>query len=237
MKTRHLTAAAVLGFAALTLTACGPDATPSASAPVAGTPAGTAPGSAASGASGATGAGKSTAKPGGTASRPAGTDAPICGSSEKESDVTGQMIGLDGKADPRWTGVIKLTNTSGKACVIYGAADLRTDGSPVFTKLATGVLGSGAFATDRAHGTVLTAGESVYQPVTWLSSPPIAPNATCTTGSQLIVVRNDEVLTVSVPVKNARFCPDKATGSPQVLIGVPQTSLAAAQAQLQNVAS
>ncbi|MDH6108495.1 hypothetical protein P3T36_003861 [Kitasatospora sp. MAP12-15] len=62
----------------------------------------------------------------------------------------------------------------------------------MFIKLATGVLGSGAFATDQAHGTVLSAGEAVFQPVTWLSSPPIAPNATCTTGSQLIVVRNDD---------------------------------------------
>ena len=232
MKTRHLTAAAVLGFAALTLTACGPDTTPSASAPVAGSPAGGATGAAA-----APGAAKSSAKPGGTKATPAGTDAPICGSSEKESDVTGQMIGLDGKADPRWTGVIKLTNVSGKACVMYGPADLRTDGASVFTKLATGVLGSGSFATDQAHGTVLKPGEAVFQPVTWLSSPPIAPNAACTTGSQLVVVRNDEVLTVSVPVKDARFCPDKDSGSPQVLIGVPQATLAAAQAQLQNIGS
>ncbi|KJK56581.1 hypothetical protein UK12_21635 [Saccharothrix sp. ST-888] len=146
------------------------------------------------------------------------------------------MVGLDKSADPRWTGVVRLTNVSKHDCVMYGPADARTDHAPgAFTKLATGVLGGGTFAADKAHGTVLRAGGEVFQPVTWLSSPPVAPNASCATGSLLVLVRNEEALTVSVPVKDARFCPSKDTGSPQVLIGVPQTTLAEARAQLQNL--
>ncbi|WP_329563210.1 hypothetical protein [Kitasatospora sp. NBC_01266] len=234
MKTRHLTAATLLTCAVLALTACGPDETPSAAAPAksAGPAAGAVTGAPAGSAT--RGAPQAGANPGGTAAKPDGADVPLCGSSEGHSDVTGEMVGLDGSGNPRWTGVVKLTNVSGQACVMYGAADLRTDGTPTFTKLVTGVLGSGTFATDQAHGTVLKPQEVVYQPVSWLSSPPVAPNASCTTGSQLIVVRNDEVLIVNVPVKDARFCPSKEIGSPQVLIGVPQSSLSQARAQLQN---
>ncbi|TQF01639.1 hypothetical protein E6W39_04490 [Kitasatospora acidiphila] len=101
-------------------------------------------------------------------------------------------------------------------------------------RLTTGVLGDGTFSADKAHGTVLEAGGEVFQPVTWLSSPPIAPDASCTTGSLLVIARSEEALLVKVPVKDARFCPSGDIGSPQVLIGVPQTTLDDAQAQLQN---
>ncbi|GAA2277414.1 MULTISPECIES: hypothetical protein [Kitasatospora] len=172
----------------------------------------------------------------GSAARSSGEDVALCGNSELESDIAPEMIGLDGSAGGRWTGVIKLTNTSGQDCVMYGPADLRTDHTGgEFTKLTTGVLGDGTFSTDREHGTVLRVGGSVYQPVTWLSSPPVAPNASCTTGNLLVLARNEGVLTLPIPVKDARFCPSGEIGSPQVLIGVPQTTLADAQAQLQDL--
>jgi hypothetical protein len=172
----------------------------------------------------------------GSTARSSGEDVALCGNSEQESDIAAEMIGLDGSAGGRWNGVIKLTNTSGQDCVMYGAADLRTDHtSGEFTKLTTGVLGDGIFSTDRAHGTVLRVGRSVYQPVTWLSSPPVAPNASCTTGDHLVLVRNEEVLVLPVPVKDGRYCPSGELGSPQVLIGVPQTTLADAQAQLPSL--
>ncbi|MFE0462140.1 hypothetical protein ACFW1A_23110 [Kitasatospora sp. NPDC058965] len=239
MKTRSLaTALAALACSALTLTACGPDETsktaapaPAASASPSGAASGAAPG-AGTAASAAPTAGRPTAQPT-AATVPA--DVPLCGNSEKESDVKGELVGLDHSADPRWTAVVKLTNTLGKDCVMYGAADVETDHTAQFSKLVTSVLGQGTFATDRAHGTLLRAGASVYLPVTWLSSPPIAPNATCTTGDQLAVGRNEGVLLVSMPLKDARFCPMKDEGSPQVLLGVPQADLAAAKAQLQNV--
>ncbi|MFB7665832.1 hypothetical protein ACFC1R_18075 [Kitasatospora sp. NPDC056138] len=180
--------------------------------------------------------GKSGAKSVGVVAKSGGAEVPLCGSSEKESDVAAEMVGLSGSADPRWTGVVKLTNVSGHDCVVYGAADARTDHtSGEFTRLTTGVLGGGSFAADRAHGTVLRAGGAVFQPVTWLSSPPVAPNASCTTGSLLVLVRNEGVLSVSVPVKDARYCPAKESGSPQVLIGVPQPTLDQARAQLRNL--
>jgi hypothetical protein len=226
--TRHLTAAAVLAAAVLTLTACGPDKEPSpappgsAAAPAAGTASGTptAPAGAKTG--------------GTTTAEPAGADVQPCTGSEKEKYVTGEMVGLEKSADARWSGVVKLTNVTAKACVMYGAADLRTDGTPVYTKLVTGVLGGGTFAADKAHGTVLRAGASVFHAVTWYASPPVAPNAECTTGSHLVLARNEEGLFVDVPVKDARYCPAKEIGSPQVLIGVPQPTLAEAKAQLRT---
>ncbi|MDH6129836.1 hypothetical protein [Kitasatospora sp. GP82] len=173
----------------------------------------------------------------GSAARSSGHDVALCGNSESESDIAPKMIGLNKSADGRWTGVIKLTNTSRQNCVMYGPADLRTDHtSGEFTRLTTGVLGDGIFSTDRAHGTVVPVGHSVYQPVTWLSSPPIAPNASCTTGNLLVLFRNEGVLALPIPVfKDARFCPSGEIGSPQVLIGVPKTTLADAQAQLHGL--
>ncbi|WP_441246761.1 hypothetical protein [Kitasatospora sp. McL0602] len=242
MKTRHLTAATTLACALLTLTACGSNSTPSA-APQ-GSTAASAGSSAGSSAGASTGSAKpdapqSSAKPtgaaSGTAAKPAGADVPACAGSEGHDEVTGQLVGLDKSADPRWNGVVKLSNVSGHACVMYGPADVRTDsGASVFTKLATGVLGSGSFATDKAHGTVLQAGETVFQPVSWVSSPPTAPNASCTTGKLLVLARNEESLFVTVPVTDARFCPVKDIGSPQVMIGIPRATLAEAQAQLQK---
>ncbi|MGK4582351.1 hypothetical protein [Kitasatospora sp. HPMI-4] len=170
------------------------------------------------------------------APRSGGDDVALCGNSELESDIAAKMVGLHESADGRWTGVIKLTNTSRQDCVMYGPADLRTDHTTAeFTKLTTGVLGDGIFSTDREHGTVVQVGHSVYQPVTWLSAPPVAPNASCTTGNLLVMVRNEGVLALPIPVfKDARFCPSGDIGSPQVLIGVPQRTLADAQAQLPN---
>ncbi|MFB7663572.1 hypothetical protein ACFC1R_06415 [Kitasatospora sp. NPDC056138] len=172
----------------------------------------------------------------GSPAQSSGADVALCGNSELESDIAPKMIGLHESAGSRWSGVVKLTNTSAQDCVMYGPADLRTDHtSGEFTRLTTGVLGDGIFSTDRAHGTVVPVGRSVYQPVTWLSSPPIAPNASCTTGNLLVMVRNGGVLTLPIPVKDGRFCPSGDIDSPQVLIGVPQRTQVDALAQLQNL--
>jgi hypothetical protein len=243
VKTRSLATAAVLACSALALTACGPDETPKAAAPAPATassaPAagsGGAAGSGSSGSSGSSGGAASSAVPAaGQSAAPVPADVPLCGNSEKESDIAAELVGLEHAADPRWTTVVKLTNTTGQDCVMYGAADVRTDHTAQFQKLATGVLGQGSFATDRAHGTVLRSGATVYQAVTWLSSPPVAPNATCTTGDVLAIARNEGVLLITVPLKDARFCPVKDAGSPQVLIGVPRTTLAEAKGDLQGV--
>ncbi|KQV20103.1 MULTISPECIES: DUF4232 domain-containing protein [unclassified Kitasatospora] len=224
MKKRHLAATTALACVALALTACS-----SAKTPVA---AGDSKGSATAPSAG------SSASPGGgpTTSTPSSTATPAaesCGGSEKESDVTGVLTNLDKTAAPRWSGVIKLTNVSKRPCKLYGPADVRTDGAGTFTKLVTGVLGDVQFVTDPAKATVLQPGESLYQAVSWLSSPPTAPNASCTTGNQLALYRNEGAITISVPVKDARFCPAKDIGSPQVMIGAQLTVEAQATAQLQ----
>ncbi|MFF0393568.1 hypothetical protein ACFYS8_33445 [Kitasatospora sp. NPDC004615] len=220
-------ALALLACSVLALTACDPDttanpapATSSAASNPAGQPSATASGS-------TEGSGGKSSAPG---AKPA-ADIRICGNSEKESDVKAELT-LDRSADPRITGVIKLTNTTGTECVVYGKPDLRTDHTAQFQKLASGVLGSGTFATDKANGTVLHPNVPIYQAVTWLASPPVAPNASCTTGSLLVLVRNEGVLSLPMPVKDARYCPMKEEGSDQVQIGVPQTSEADAKAQL-----
>ncbi|RKE18232.1 hypothetical protein [Streptomyces sp. TLI_171] len=227
MKLRKPAAVAVLACAVLALTACDPE--DGGSAAPAGTTSAAAPPAASAGATAAAGSG------GASSGGAVAADVPICGGSEKESDVKAELT-LDRSADPRITGVIKLTNTSGHDCVVYGKPDLRTDHvSGSFTKLASGVLGAGSFATDKAHGTVLHTGVPVYQAITWLASPPVAANATCTTGDVLMMVRNEEVLSLTMQVKDGRYCPVKEEGSDQVQIGVPKPSLAEAQAQVKNL--
>ncbi|MFD8597302.1 hypothetical protein ACFV1L_20090 [Kitasatospora sp. NPDC059646] len=231
MNLRKPAVLAALACSVLALTACDPDGSSSA-APAAGsasTPA-AAPSAAAS--TGATGGG--SAAPGGTTGGKPAADTPACGGSEKESDVKAELT-VDRSGDPRITGVIKLTNTTAKDCVVYGKPELKTDHTAQFEKLASSVLGTGSFATDKANGTVLHPNVPVYQAVTWLSSPPVAPNASCTTGSLLVLVRNEGVLTLPMPVKDARYCPVKEEGSAQVQIGVPQASEADAKAQLRNL--
>ncbi|OKJ05252.1 hypothetical protein [Kitasatospora sp. CB01950] len=227
MNLRKPAAAALLACSVLALTACDPDTAanpaPATSSAAGGSAAAPSAGASAGG-TGATG-GKSSAP-----AKPAG-DVKACGGSEKESDVKAELT-LDRSADPRITGVIKLTNTTSTDCVVYGKADLRTDHTAQFEKLVSGVLGSGTFATDKANGTVLHPNVPVYQAVTWLASPPVAPNSSCTTGSLLVMVRNEGVLTLPMPVKDARYCPVKEEGSDQVQIGVPQASEAEAKAQL-----
>ncbi|MGE7439859.1 MULTISPECIES: hypothetical protein [Kitasatospora] len=169
-----------------------------------------------------------------------GADVPLCYNWEGYTPVVGEMVGLHVDADSRWSGVVKLANVSKQACVMYGPADVRTDDVrsanwPVLTKLTTGVLGDGIFSVDKEHGTVLEPGQEAFQPVTWLNSPPIAPEASCAQGSLLDIVRNGEEFDVAVRVPATRFCPSGDIGSPQVLIGVPQTTLDDARAQLQNL--
>ncbi|MER8184591.1 DUF4232 domain-containing protein [Kitasatospora sp. NPDC094015] len=229
MKIRHLTTATALACGVLTLAACGPTGTPAAApaTPAAGTAASTAAGNAPAAASG-------SPQPGGKPSSTIVAEAPACGGSERESDITGELTELDRSAAPRWSGLIKLTNTSAHACKLYGPADVRTDGANgSFTKLATGVLGNVKFVTDKAHATVVMPGESLYQAVSWFSSPPTAPNASCTTGSLLVLARNEETLFVTIPVKDARFCPVTDIDSPQILIGAQLAVQAQARAQLQ----
>ncbi|GGQ93590.1 hypothetical protein [Kitasatospora griseola] len=228
MNLRKPAALALLACSVLALTACDPDSSTNA-APAKSTAASApaAPPAASDGASG----GSSSAAPGG--GKPA-ADVRICGNSEKESDVKAELT-LDRSADPRITGIIKLTNTTSTECVVYGKPDLRTDHTAQFQKLVSGVLGSGTFATDKAHGTVLHPNVPVYQAVTWLSAPPVAPNASCTTGSLLVLVRNEDVLSLPMQVKDARYCPIKEEGSAQVQIGVPQASEAEAKAQLRGL--
>ncbi|WP_051732834.1 DUF4232 domain-containing protein [Kitasatospora phosalacinea] len=224
--------AALAACAVLALTACDPEDSGSA-APAASTAAGATAGKSAPAAPPATaGATASKAATGGAAAGgTVGADVPICGNSEKESDVKAELT-LDKSADPRINGVIKLTNTSGHDCVVYGAPDLRTNHVPnEFTKLKSGVLGGGSFATDKAHGTVLRPGTPVYQAVSWLSSPPVAANATCTTGDVLELVRNEEVLTLTAQVKDGRYCPIAEEGSDQIQIGVPKATEGEARAQ------
>ncbi|MFD8481657.1 DUF4232 domain-containing protein [Kitasatospora sp. NPDC059673] len=228
MNLRKPAVVALLACSVLALTACDPDTSANPAPATSSAASNPAASTSASGSAGASD-GKSSA-PG---AKPA-ADLPACGGSEKESDVKAELT-LDKSADPRITGIIKLTNTSGTECVVYGKPDLRTDHTAQFQKLTSGVLGSGTFATDKAHGTVLHPDVPVYQAVTWLSSPPVAPNASCTTGSLLVLVRNDNLLTLPMPVKDARYCPMKEEGSDQVQIGVPQASEADAKAQLRNL--
>ncbi|MFJ5927138.1 hypothetical protein ACIQF6_31565 [Kitasatospora sp. NPDC092948] len=231
MNLRKPAALALLACSVLALTACDPDSSTSAASTTstaASNPAAPPAAPVSAGEAGSTG-GTSSAAAGKSAA-----DVPICGNSEKESDVKAELT-LDRSADPRITGIIKLTNTTKTDCVVYGKADLRTDHTAQFEKLVTGVLGSGTFATDKAHGTVLHPNVPIYQAVTWLASPPVAPNASCTTGSLLVLVRNEDVLSLPMQVKDARYCPVKEEGSPQVLIGVPQVSEADAKAQLRNL--
>ncbi|MFB9370724.1 hypothetical protein ACWCYY_19325 [Kitasatospora sp. NPDC001664] len=235
MKNRHLTATTALACAVLALSACSSTGSPVAAGDTKASP--TASGSAPSA---ATGGGASPTVPAPTSTTPTSTgrpDAPSCGGSEKETDVTGVLTGLDKSASPRWSGVIKLTNVSAKPCKLYGPADVRTDGAGTFHKLVTGVIGDVKFVTDRANATVIGPGESLYQAVSWLSSPPSAPNAECATGNQLVLVRNEEALFISVPVKDARFCPSKETGSPQVMIGAQLAVEAQAKGQLEVFAT
>jgi hypothetical protein len=222
--------AALAACAVLALTACDPEdggsaapaASTAASAPGAAPAASTAP-------SGGTGG--STAAPAGNTGGTVAADMPICGNSEKESDVKAELT-LDKSANPRMNGIIKLTNTSGHDCVVYGGPDLRTNHVPTtFMKLKSGVLGTGSFATDKAHGTVLRPGVPVYQAVSWLASPPVAANATCTTGDVLELVRNGDVLGLQMQVKDGRYCPVAEDGSDQIQIGVPKASEAEARAQ------
>ncbi|WP_033258563.1 MULTISPECIES: hypothetical protein [Kitasatospora] len=221
--------ATLAACAVLALTACDPEPAG---------PSGAASATASGAASGAAGTpvaappAQATASTGGSGTGPAASaDLPICGNSEKESDVKVELT-LDRSANPRINGVIKLTNTSGHDCVVYGPADLRTNHVPTeFTKLRSGVLGGGSFATDKAHGTVLHNGVPVYQAVSWLASPPVAANATCTTGDVLQLVRNGDVLSLDMQVKDGRYCPVAAEGTDQIQIGVPKTSEAEARAQ------
>ncbi|QKW18832.1 hypothetical protein HUT16_06905 [Kitasatospora sp. NA04385] len=220
---------ALAACAVLALTACDPEDAGSA-APAATTASVAAPpatGTPATGAS--TPAGK--AATGGGTGGTVGADVPICGNSEKESDVKAELT-LDRSANPRINGVIKLTNTSGHDCVVYGAPDLRINHVPTeFMKLKSGVLGAGSFATDKAHGTVLRPGVPVYQAVSWLASPPVAPNATCATGDLLELVRNEGVLALTMDVKDGRYCPVAEEGSDQIQISVPKAGEADARAQ------
>ncbi|MEU3497328.1 hypothetical protein [Kitasatospora cineracea] len=225
--------AALAACAVLALTACDPEDSGSA-APAASTAA-SAPGAApAASTAPSGGTGGSTAAPAGNTGGTGGTvaaDMPICGNSEKESDVKAELT-LDKSADPRVNGIIKLTNTSGHDCVVYGGPDLRINHVPTtFMKLKSGVLGAGSFATDKAHGTVLRPGVPVYQAVSWLSSPPVAANATCATGDVLELVRNGEVLALQMQVKDGRYCPIAEEGSDQIQIGVPKAGEAEARAQ------
>ncbi|MFI5532172.1 hypothetical protein ACIA8O_26930 [Kitasatospora sp. NPDC051853] len=232
MKNRHLTAATALACAVLALSACSSSGTPVAAGD-AKSPAATTPSPSPSAGTGGSASPKDTATPSSTG-RP---DAAPCGGSEKETDVTGVLTGLDKSAAPRWSGVVKLTNVSAKPCKLYGPADVRTDGAGTFQKLVTGVIGDVKFVTDRANATILGPGESLFQAVSWLSSPPTAPNAACTTGNQLVLVRNEEALFISVPVKDARFCPSKEIGSPQVMIGAQLAVEAQAKGQLETFAT
>ncbi|WP_030460165.1 hypothetical protein [Kitasatospora sp. NRRL B-11411] len=225
--------AALAACAVLALTACDPEDSGSA-APAASTAA-SAPGAApAASTAPSGGTGGSTAAPAGNTGGTGGTvpaDMPICGNSEKESDVKAELT-LDKSANPRMNGIIKLTNTSGHDCVVYGAPDLRINHVPTtFMKLKSGVLGAGSFATDKAHGTVLRPGVPVYQAVSWLASPPVAANATCATADVLEMVRNGEVLALQMQVKDGRYCPIAEEGSDQIQIGVPKASEAEARAQ------
>ncbi|MFC8716668.1 hypothetical protein [Kitasatospora sp. NPDC057198] len=222
--------AALAACAVLALTACDPDGADTAAPASAatGTPA-AAPTAAAS--AGATAGATAAASKGATGGGTVAADVPICGNSEKESDVKAELT-LDKSAAPRINGVIKLTNTVDHDCVVYGGPDLRTNHvTNEFMKLKSGVLGSGSFATDKEHGTVLRPGVPVYQAVSWLSSPPVAANATCTTGDVLELVRNGDVLGLTMQVKDGRYCPVAEEGSDQIQIGVPKTTEAEARAQ------
>ncbi|RAJ33257.1 hypothetical protein K353_05653 [Kitasatospora sp. SolWspMP-SS2h] len=226
--------AALAACAVLALTACDPEdgGTAAPVAPAASTTPSTPAAPPAATPSGGTGG--STATPAGKTGAAGATvaaDVPICGNSEQESDVKAELT-LDRSANPRINGVIELTNTSGHDCVVYGGPDLRTNHVPdTFMKLRSGVLGGGSFATDRAHGTVLHPGTPVYQAVSWLASPPVAANATCTTGDVLELVRNGEVLGLTMRVEDGRYCPIAEDGSDQIQLGVPKASEAEARAQ------
>jgi len=231
MNVRKPAALAVLAACAvLALTACDPEdagtAAPSGSA------AASAPAAApTAGATASKGAIASKAATGGGTGGTVAADVPLCGNSEQESDVKAELT-LDNSAAPRINGVIKLTNAVDHDCVVYGGPDLRTNHvTNEFTKLRSGVLGAGSFATDKEHGTVLRPGVPVYQAVSWLSSPPVAANATCTTGDVLELVRNGEVLGLTVQVKGGRYCPVAEEGSDQIQLGVPKATEAEARSQ------
>ncbi|MFJ8045443.1 DUF4232 domain-containing protein [Kitasatospora sp. NPDC096147] len=245
MKHRHLSATAALACAVLALTACSSAKTPVA----AGDAKSSAPASATPGAG--TTAAQPTLTPSTSASQTQGQDqapsqpaptggaiavAEACRGSEQESDVSGVLTGTDRSATPRVTGIVKLTNTSTRPCELYGPADVRTTG-PTVTKLVTAVLGDVEFPAGKGKGTVLQPGKSAYQAVSWLESPPTAPNAECTTGDLLILARNDGAIDIKVPAKGARFCPVKESGSAQVAIGAPLADEAQARVQLEALST
>ncbi|MFJ8045459.1 DUF4232 domain-containing protein [Kitasatospora sp. NPDC096147] len=247
MKLRKPVAAAALMCATLTLTACGsdggstaaPSAAPSAPAaqpstqPTAPTASPTAGGTQSS----APGTTPSSGTPV-TGGKPA-ADLQPCYSVEKQSDAKAELAELDTSGNPRMGAVLKLTSTGTTDCVLFGQPDVRIhSGGAVFDKLVSAPLGTAKFSTDKAHGVVLRAGASLYQPVAWWASPPATdtPNAACVTGSMLVVGASESALVLPVTVKDLRVCPEKQQGSVQARLGLPQASLAEAKAQLKNAA-
>ncbi|MFJ8043720.1 DUF4232 domain-containing protein [Kitasatospora sp. NPDC096147] len=249
MKLRKPVTTAALVCATLVIAGCGPDGTPATA------PAASAPASAAkptgepstqptpAPASSPAGAGTHSATPAtsaaGTANGKPAAELQPCSSAEKHSDVKAELAELDTSGNPRMGAVVKLTNTTGQDCVIYGQPDVRIDnGGAAFAKLASAALGTAKFGTDKAHGVVLRSGSALYQPVAWWASPPATdtPNAACTTGTMLVIAASQEALVLPVAVKDLRVCPEKQQGSVQARLGLPQANPADAKAQLKSAA-
>ncbi|MEV6207242.1 hypothetical protein [Kitasatospora sp. NPDC051914] len=156
----------------------------------------------------------------------------MCGGSGPGADVTARLIELH-ESGSRHSGLIQVTNTLPYSCKLSGPADVRTDGTGgSYTELTTGVLGTLRFITTREESMVINPGESLYHAVSWLSAPPTGSDADCTSGSRLVLARNEGKLFLTVPVKDGRFCAGIGSGSPQVMIGAQLSMKDQARAQL-----
>ncbi|MEV7182514.1 hypothetical protein [Kitasatospora sp. NPDC093679] len=82
---------------------------------------------------------------------------------------------------------------------------------------------------------VINPGESLYHAVSWVSASPAGTDADCTSGSRLVLARNEGKLHLSVPVKDGRFCTSNGSGSPQVVLGAQLSVKDQARAQLQSL--
>ncbi|WP_431683725.1 hypothetical protein [Kitasatospora sp. KL5] len=159
----------------------------------------------------------------------------MCGGSGSAADVTAKLIELH-ESGSRHSGLIQVTNTLPYSCKLYGPADVRTDGTGgSYTKLTTGVLGTLRFITTREESMVINPGESLYHAVSWVSVSPTGSDADCTSGSRLVLARNEGKLFLPVPVKDGRFCAGSGSGSPQVMIGAQLSVKDQARAQLPSL--
>ncbi|GAA1121456.1 hypothetical protein GCM10009663_71300 [Kitasatospora arboriphila] len=159
----------------------------------------------------------------------------MCGGLGPGDDVTAELIELQ-ESGSRHTGLIQVTNHLPYSCKLYGPADVRTDGTGgSYTKLTTGVLGDLRFITTRERSMVINPGEPLYHAVSWVSASPAGTDADCTSGSRLVLARNEGKLYLSVPVKDGRFCASSGSGSPQVMLGAQLSVKDQARAQLQSL--